>query len=103
MIKRGQLHRPYVGISDCFRRILREDGAVSFWRGNQATLIRYFPTQILLFTGLQFCFQRILQKLLWPLKRGRWIHEVVLGKCCVWECCRSNHITITVSSRLCPN
>ncbi|KAK4752633.1 hypothetical protein SAY87_021431 [Trapa incisa] len=45
MIKRGQLQRPYVGITDCFRRILREDGALSFWRGNQATLIRYFPTQ----------------------------------------------------------
>lgn len=49
MIKRGQLKRPYVGVSDCFRRILREEGVLSFWRGNQANVIRYFPTQVLTF------------------------------------------------------
>ncbi|ESR54049.1 hypothetical protein CICLE_v10021273mg [Citrus x clementina] len=45
MIKRGQLRRPYMGVGDCFRRVLREDGLLSFWRGNQANVIRYFPTQ----------------------------------------------------------
>ncbi|KDP31381.1 hypothetical protein JCGZ_11757 [Jatropha curcas] len=45
MIKRGQLKRPYMGIRDCFRRVLREEGPLSFWRGNQANIIRYFPTQ----------------------------------------------------------
>lgn len=45
MLKRGQLHKPYMGIGDCFGRVLREEGLLSFWRGNQANVIRYFPTQ----------------------------------------------------------
>lgn len=45
MIKRGQLKTPYRGVGECFRRILREEGLLSFWRGNQANVIRYFPTQ----------------------------------------------------------
>ncbi|KAK8652364.1 hypothetical protein V6N13_061384 [Hibiscus sabdariffa] len=45
MIKRGQLHKPYSGVGDCFKRVLREEGLFSFWRGNQANVIRYFPTQ----------------------------------------------------------
>ncbi|KAL5544675.1 hypothetical protein UlMin_008459 [Ulmus minor] len=45
MLKRGQLKKPYVGIGDCFKRVLREEGVLSFWRGNQANVIRYFPTQ----------------------------------------------------------
>ncbi|KAG9151547.1 hypothetical protein Leryth_019739 [Lithospermum erythrorhizon] len=45
MIKRGQLRTPYMGIGDGFRRVLREEGFLSFWRGNQANVIRYFPTQ----------------------------------------------------------
>lgn len=45
MLKRGQLKRPYNGVSDCFRRVLREEGIFSFWRGNHANVIRYFPTQ----------------------------------------------------------
>ncbi|KAL4633417.1 hypothetical protein ACB092_04G121500 [Castanea dentata] len=45
MIKRGQLTRPYMGVGDCFKRVLREEGLLSFWRGNQANVIRYFPTQ----------------------------------------------------------
>lgn len=46
MVKRGQLKRPYVGVGDCFRRVLREESLISFWRGNQANVIRYFPTQV---------------------------------------------------------
>lgn len=46
LMKRGQLKRPYMGISDCFQRVLREEGLVSLWRGNQANVIRYFPTQV---------------------------------------------------------
>ncbi|CAI0427386.1 unnamed protein product [Linum tenue] len=47
LIKRGQLRRPYVGIGDCFSRVLKEEGFLSFWRGNQANVIRYFPTQVM--------------------------------------------------------
>ncbi|GMH03941.1 hypothetical protein Nepgr_005780 [Nepenthes gracilis] len=45
MLKRGHLRTPYTGVVDCFERVLREDGLFSFWRGNQANVIRYFPTQ----------------------------------------------------------
>lgn len=45
MIKRGNLKRPYKGIGDCFVRVVREEGFFYLWRGNQANVIRYFPTQ----------------------------------------------------------
>uniref|UniRef100_A0A7N0TAJ6 ADP/ATP translocase n=1 Tax=Kalanchoe fedtschenkoi TaxID=63787 RepID=A0A7N0TAJ6_KALFE len=45
MLKRGQLSRPYTGLANCFERVLREEGLFSFWRGHQANVIRYFPTQ----------------------------------------------------------
>lgn len=46
MIKTGHLIRPYTGLGNCFARIFREEGVSSFWRGNQANVIRYFPTQV---------------------------------------------------------
>lgn len=39
----------YKGIVDCFRRVPQEQGFLSFWRGNTANVIRYFPTQALNF------------------------------------------------------
>merc|ERR1712055_389430 len=39
----------YKGMIDCFVRIPREQGFLSFWRGNLANVIRYFPTQALNF------------------------------------------------------
>lgn len=39
----------YKGMVDCFIRIPREQGVLSFWRGNWANIIRYFPTQALSF------------------------------------------------------
>jgi len=39
----------YKGMVDCFVRIPREQGFLSFWRGNMANVIRYFPTQALNF------------------------------------------------------
>jgi len=49
MLKSGRLATPYKGISDCFVRVVREEGFVSLWRGNLANVIRYFPTQALNF------------------------------------------------------
>lgn len=37
------------GMMDAFIRIPRETGFLSFWRGNLANVIRYFPTQALNF------------------------------------------------------
>uniref|UniRef100_A0A7N5JKX2 ADP/ATP translocase n=1 Tax=Ailuropoda melanoleuca TaxID=9646 RepID=A0A7N5JKX2_AILME len=39
----------YKGIIDCVVRIPKEQGVLSFWRGNLANVIRYFPTQALNF------------------------------------------------------
>lgn len=46
MLRRGILSRPYEGIGRSFERVLREEGAAALWRGNQANVIRYFPTQV---------------------------------------------------------
>ncbi|XP_043587345.1 ADP,ATP carrier protein-like [Bombus pyrosoma] len=39
----------YKGMMDAFIRIPKETGFLSFWRGNLANVIRYFPTQALNF------------------------------------------------------
>ncbi|EDL35135.1 ADP/ATP translocase 4 [Mus musculus] len=39
----------YKGMLDCLVRIPREQGFLSYWRGNLANVIRYFPTQALNF------------------------------------------------------
>ncbi|XP_055000793.1 ADP/ATP translocase 4 [Sorex araneus] len=39
----------YKGMLDCLLRIPREQGFFSYWRGNLANVIRYFPTQALNF------------------------------------------------------
>ena len=39
----------YHGIWDCFRRVVRDQGFWSLWRGNLANVLRYFPTQALNF------------------------------------------------------
>merc|ERR1712198_41826 len=37
------------GVIDCFARVNKEQGFLSFWRGNVVNVIRYFPTQALNF------------------------------------------------------
>jgi len=49
MIKQGTLDRPYNGVVDCTKRTIANEGILSFWRGNLANVIRYFPTQALNF------------------------------------------------------
>lgn len=46
MIKRGQLKKPYLGVANSFKRVFMEEGLIAFWRGHQANIIRYFPTQV---------------------------------------------------------
>jgi len=43
-IKSGEIPK-YTGIGNCFTRVSAEQGMASFWRGNLANVIRYFPTQ----------------------------------------------------------
>ncbi|XP_035222797.1 ADP/ATP translocase 1-like [Stegodyphus dumicola] len=47
--KQISVDKQYKGIVDCFVRIPKEQGFLSFWRGNLANVIRYFPTQALNF------------------------------------------------------
>lgn len=44
----------YKGIGDCFSRVYTEQGFSSFWRGNLANVVRYFPTQALNFAFKDF-------------------------------------------------
>lgn len=43
---------------DVFRRVPVEQGFLSFWRGNFANVIRYFPTQ-----ALNFAFKDTYKKM----------------------------------------
>ena len=43
------IEKPYKGIMDIVKRVPQEQGVMSFWRGNLANVIRYFPTQALNF------------------------------------------------------
>merc|ERR1712061_215296 len=49
MLKQGTLDKPYGGVVDCTMRTAKTEGITSFWRGNLANVIRYFPTQALNF------------------------------------------------------
>ncbi|XP_016099940.1 ADP/ATP translocase 1-like [Sinocyclocheilus grahami] len=47
--KQITVDKQYKGIVDCIVRIPKEQGFLSFWRGNLANVIRYFLTQALNF------------------------------------------------------
>jgi len=49
MLKSGRLDKAYSGVVDCTMRTMKTEGVASFWRGNLANCIRYFPTQALNF------------------------------------------------------
>ncbi|CAF0838518.1 unnamed protein product [Adineta steineri] len=49
LLKKGLITKPYNGVIDCTVRTFRNEGTISFWRGNLANCIRYFPTQALNF------------------------------------------------------
>jgi len=53
--------KPYTGIVDVFVRVPKEQGVLSFWRGNFANVIRYFPTQALNFMFKDF-YKRYLEQ-----------------------------------------
>lgn len=63
MLKAGRLDTPYKGVIDCTARTYRAEGFLSFWRGNLANCIRYFPTQ-----ALNFAFKDQIKALFKPKK-----------------------------------
>jgi solute carrier family 25 (adenine nucleotide translocator) protein 4/5/6/31 len=58
MIKTGKLDRPYTGISNCFQRIVADEGVPALWKGNWTNVLRYFPTQ-----ALNFAFKDKIKKM----------------------------------------
>jgi len=56
-IMSGEVPR-YTGIANCFTRVSAEQGFGSFWRGNLANIVRYFPTQ-----AFNFAFKDIIKDL----------------------------------------
>merc|ERR1712217_624592 len=56
MLKQGVLDKPYGGVIDCTKRTMQSEGLLSFWRGNLANVLRYFPTQ-----ALNFAFKDIIK------------------------------------------
>lgn len=58
----------YTGIIDCLKRVPKEQGVSSFWRGNLANVIRYFPTQALNFMFKDFYNQYLGR----PRSEGFW-------------------------------
>ena len=49
LLKQGRLDRSYGGVRECVVRTYTREGITSFWRGNLASVIRYFPQQALNF------------------------------------------------------
>ncbi|KAM3139118.1 hypothetical protein pb186bvf_008716 [Paramecium bursaria] len=41
--------KKYTGMVNCFSRVYREEGVSAFWRGNLASVLKYFPSQALMF------------------------------------------------------
>jgi len=58
LLKQGRLDQRFRGVGDCVTRTLTNEGVLSFWRGNFASVVRYFPQQ-----ALNFAFKDEIQKI----------------------------------------
>ncbi|PWA35489.1 ADP,ATP carrier protein 1, mitochondrial [Artemisia annua] len=47
LVKNDRLTKPYQGVRHCVRQVIREEGALSLWRGNFPSIMGCFPTQVL--------------------------------------------------------
>ncbi|PWA54062.1 ADP,ATP carrier protein 1, mitochondrial [Artemisia annua] len=45
LVKNDRLTKPYQGVRHCVRQVIREEGALSLWRGNFPSIMGCFPTQ----------------------------------------------------------
>jgi len=57
LIRSGEVPR-YTGIANCYNRVKADQGFMSFWRGNGANVLRYFPQQ-----AFNLSFKDMLKKL----------------------------------------
>jgi len=67
MLKQGVISEPYKGFVDCTAKTFRTEGLLSFWRGNLANCIRYFPTQ-----ALNFAFKDEIKAAFKPSKKDKY-------------------------------
>merc|ERR1712231_16916 len=70
--KQIAVDQQYKGIIDAFVRIPKEQGALSYWRGNLANVIRYFPTQALNFAFKDVYKQIFMSGIDKKTQFGRW-------------------------------
>jgi len=97
MLKAGRLDKPYKGPIDCFRRVSAEEGTASFWKGNLANCIRYFPTQ-----ALNFMFKDEIKKMFSEKKNRHLCNEIWQKRNERW-CCRCIIIVLRLQLRLRKN
>ena len=67
LLKQGRLDRAYSGVRECVVRTYTREGLTSFWRGNFASVIRYFPQQ-----ALNFAFKVRFKILIPGYNSGLW-------------------------------
>jgi len=70
LMKQGRLDKGYTNVVECFTRTLRNEGVVGFWRGNLASVIRYFPQQ-----ALNFAFKDEIKKIFKPGKNALYVEK----------------------------
>lgn len=80
LIKQGKLQTGFTGVKDCVSRTLYNEGVLSFWRGNFASVIRYFPQQ-----ALNFAFKDQIQSVFKVSKKASYAEKfsknIVSGGC----------------------
>ncbi|GBG72485.1 hypothetical protein CBR_g12060 [Chara braunii] len=64
----------YKGIVDCFSRVAKEQGILSFWRGNVPNIIRCFFTQ-----GLNFALKDVYKQIFNPYDSKKDFWKFVIG------------------------
>ena len=75
-IKDIPAEKRYKGIGDCFMRVNSEQGFASFWRGNLANVVRYFPTQ-----ALNFSFKDFYKRVFNPYNQKKEPVKFFIGNC----------------------
>jgi solute carrier family 25 (mitochondrial adenine nucleotide translocator), member 4/5/6/31 len=70
------IETPYVGIVDCFQKVIAKEGVAALWRGNTANVIRYFPTQ-----ALNFAFKDTYRKIFCPYDPKTQFWKYFAGSC----------------------
>jgi len=67
---------PYLGIRDCFKRLIKSEGVFSLWRGNLPNVMRYFPNQ-----AMNFAFKDTFKTIFCPYDQNKHFWKYALGSC----------------------